>query len=492
MPLTEQTQTLNAVSNVPGLITFQKPQPQTDAWMPRIGIAYSPGTSGRTSIRAGFGRNFDVLFDNLGLLSLPPQEVTTSDVTGFNQGGFLAGGGIAPNTSGAAPTLADLRAGTGGYIPNEIRPESYQWNFGVQHVFAGNYTVESRYVGTRGLHLPVQVQLNRQSLVTPANALPLLYSLPSQATLDGMSTSLNALTAAYNAGGNIKPGFLNAGFTGIITAYEPWGNSTYHGWQNQLTRRFSNGLQLQMAYTFSHAIDDSTAEVFSTYLTPRRPEDANNMRLDRSSSALDHRQRLTAAVLYELNPFKNGNWLMKNIVGNWEIAPIYTYQTGTLYDVQSGVDSNLNGDTAGDRVFVNPSGNANVGSGATPLKNSSGDTVAYLATNPNARYIAAPRGTLPNGGRNTGMLNPINNIDMTFAKSFNVKERFKLQFAGRFINILNHSQYTGSLLSDVAPIGFTSGAVHNFLIPGQAIFGDPTQAFSSNPRSMQISAKLVF
>ena len=34
--------------------------------MPRIGLAYSPGTSGKTSIRAGFGRSFDVLFDNLG------------------------------------------------------------------------------------------------------------------------------------------------------------------------------------------------------------------------------------------------------------------------------------------------------------------------------------------------------------------------------------------------------------------------------------------
>ncbi len=176
VPLTEQTQTLNAISNVPGLINFQKPLPQTNAWMPRIGIAYSPGTSGKTSIRAGFGRNFDVLFDNLGLLSLPPQEVSTVDVTGFNQGGFLAHGGIAPNTSGGALSQADARAGTGGYIPNEIRPESYQWNFGVQHVFHNDYTVESRYVGTRGIHLPVQEQLNRQSVVNASNALPLFYS----------------------------------------------------------------------------------------------------------------------------------------------------------------------------------------------------------------------------------------------------------------------------------------------------------------------------
>ena len=39
------------------------------AFMPRIGVAYSPGTSGKTVIRAGFGRNFDVLPDNFGLLT---------------------------------------------------------------------------------------------------------------------------------------------------------------------------------------------------------------------------------------------------------------------------------------------------------------------------------------------------------------------------------------------------------------------------------------
>ena len=60
----------------------------TNAWMPRVGVAYSPGNSGKTSIRAGFGRSFDVLVDNFGLLTLPPQATTTVDVTGFDQGGI--------------------------------------------------------------------------------------------------------------------------------------------------------------------------------------------------------------------------------------------------------------------------------------------------------------------------------------------------------------------------------------------------------------------
>ena len=96
----------------------------------------------------------------------------------------------------------------------------------------------------------------------------------------------------------------------------------------------------------------------------------------RLMAALDHRNRVTAEVLYDFHPFKTGNWVMKNIIGNWEIAPVYTYQTGTLATVQSGVDSNLNGDSAGDRTIVNPSGNNNIGSGTTALTNSAGQTVA--------------------------------------------------------------------------------------------------------------------
>ena len=147
-------ETRNAISNVPGLIVFQKPSAMKTAWMPRVGLAYSPGTSGRTSIRAGFGRSFDVLVDNFGLLSLPPQATTTVDVTGLDKSGFMAGGGIPPNATSATLTQAQARAGTGGYVPNQVRPESLQWNIGIQHVFHENYTFETRYLGTRGIHLP--------------------------------------------------------------------------------------------------------------------------------------------------------------------------------------------------------------------------------------------------------------------------------------------------------------------------------------------------
>jgi hypothetical protein len=492
VPYSETLQTENAISNVPGLIAFGEPQPQTNAIMPRVGLAYSPGTSGRTSIRAGFGLFYDVLYDNQGLTTLPPQASTTVDVTGLNQGNFLANGGILPNTSTGPLSQADARAATSGYVPNQTRPETVSWNIGVQHVFRGDYTFESRYVGTHSVHLSVQDRLDDQPVVNSSNALPLYMTAPSQATLNGLTNTLSSLEAAYNNGGFFVPAYLNAGFENFITAYMPWGSSIYHGWANSLSRRFSNGLQFNAAYTWSHAIDDSTADVHSTDLTPRRAEDVQNLALDRSSSALDHRQRFTFETLYNLPFFKHSRWFMKNVVGNWEFAPVYTYQSGTMVDVQSGVDANLNADTAGDRAFVNPSGAANVGSGVTPLLNSAGDTVAYLANNPNARYIQAGLGTLPNGGRNTAQLPPIDDVDMTIAKNFNFTETRRLQFSARFVNLFNHPQYVGGLLSDVAPVPQLGTAVDQFLRPQDAIFLQPSQAFSSNPRGVQLALKFIF
>ena len=74
----------------------------------------------------------------------------------------------------------------------------------------------------------------------------------------------------------------------------------------------------------------------------------------------------------------------------------------------------------------------------------------------------------------------------------NFKENAKFQFGARFFNLFNHAQYVGGYLSDVAPIGFTDTATHNFTIPSTSVFHLPSQVFSSNPRSITLSAKIVF
>ena len=65
---------------------------------------------------------------------------------------------LAANQPAPFTNADDARAATGAFIPNQSLPYSETWNLGVQHVFAQKYTLEVRYVGTRGIHLPVQTR----------------------------------------------------------------------------------------------------------------------------------------------------------------------------------------------------------------------------------------------------------------------------------------------------------------------------------------------
>jgi len=345
--------------------------------------------------------------------------------------------------------------------------------------------------------------------VTSSSFLPTYLTPPSQATLDASTTSLQSLLDANN-GSPILASFQQAGFTGPITQFSPLGSSIYHGISLQVNRRFSNGLQFQGAYTFSHNIDNSTADFFSTVITPRRGQDFQNLDADRSNSALDHRNRFTLAALYDAPWYKSSNWFMKNVVGNWQFTPVYTYETGEWGDVQSGIDSNLNGDTAGDRAIFNPNGVPGTGSDVIPLCSSAlatgapagtacGDPdsfpflVGYQAKNGNAQYIVAQEGALANAGRNSVQLPPINNVDMSIIKRFNVRENVNFEFGANLQNLFNHPQYIAGLINDVQSFGNTTDAARSsFLNPGDSGFLNPRAVFSSNSRTIGLVAKIKF
>jgi len=290
-----------------------------------------------------------------------------------------------------------------------------------------------------------------------------------------------------------------------------------------LTKRFSHGLQGVLAYTYSHNIDDATAEVFSTVLAPRRAQNGLDLSADRANSILDHRHRLTLTMIYDEPFFKNSNRFLKNTVGNWEIAPIYTYQSGQWVTGQSVLDSNLNGDAAGDRTILNPAGAGGTGTGVVPLcrsvvpgadcalgnvlctgnaatdapscpgdgVNIEGNVVGYAAKNSGAKYVQAGLGAIANVGRNTLQLAPINDIDITALKRFSITERFRIEFQVQAFNVFNHPQYVGGYINDIAPLGFT-GTERTMLEPQNANFNHPSQVFASNARTLQLALKIFF
>ncbi|HUJ09173.1 MAG TPA: TonB-dependent receptor [Verrucomicrobiae bacterium] len=535
-------QTLNSVANVPGLITFGSPQAPTHDFMPRVGFAYSPGSKGNTSIRGGFGMGYDVLYDNIGTTERPPQIGSTvncpNPVCNPGGNGFLAQGGIPPqNLSGITILPPDLaRNLTSAYLPNHVQyPYSESWNLGVQRVFAKDYTAEVRYVGTRGVDLDTQNILNFIPGVTRATALPTFLQTPTQAQVNaltnawaqcdpgsvntsgpvavcvGQTTSTGTFgcgdipgTLAFGycdnpvgAPGNFyDPQYQNAGFISPITAFMPWGASTYHGLQTQLNRRFNNGLQFQAAYTYSHLIDNSTADFHSTDISPRRPQDFRDLAAERGNSILDHRHRITLSTIYDTQWFKHdSSWLKRNVLGNYEIAPVFTWESGQWGTVQSGTDSNLNADGATDRAIFNPNGVPNTGSDIVALVATAGpnagNMVAYQAVNPNAQFIVAGSGTLPTSSRNTLTTPPINNWDLTIAKHIVLGERYRIELMAQALNALNHPEFvTGSpnqalQISDV-------GSQRNYFIPNQPNFFVPRQSFPSNARTMQLAVKFSF
>jgi hypothetical protein len=487
VPRNDKLQALNASSSRPGLLDFRAPEAQKTNFAPRLGFAWSPGIDAKTSIRGGFGMAYDNYFDNLGTNSKPPQlESMVHDPLGGEKPGYLAAGGIAPGRRPDALTPAQALASTAAYIPDQNLPYSIQWSAGVQRSLAHDYTLEVRYLGTRGVRLFMQTRPNTQAVATADRSLPTYLQQPGQAALDALPLTLEQLkTESF-----ITPEFAAAGFRQPVQVFANRGNSIYHGLASELTRRFSNGLLFRGAYTWSKLIDDSTADVNSTALAPRRPQDSQDLRAERARSFLDRTHRLTWSWVYDVPFFRERNWLVRNVAGNWLIGGVYTFESPQYATVQSGIDSNLNGDSAGDRAIVNPGGDATKGSGVTALKNSAGQTVAYLANDPLARYIAAGSGTHPNAGRNTIPMGRINNWDLNLTKRFAVTERVKFEVRGYFLNALNHAQYTPGYVNSV--LFHPSNATRNHLIPGNSLFGDYTRVFDSNSRTMQLVARLTF
>jgi hypothetical protein len=510
-PSSEDRQALNAISNTPSLIVpqvnqpllFDKPRAPKNNWAPRVGFAYSPGSSGDTAIRGGFGLAYDTLYDNIGILQVPPQVGSTNNVTPSKVApGFLAGGGLS-GSGGSGITILDAataRASTANWIPPDVKdPYSINWNLGIQHSFGKSYSAEVNYVGTKGVHLNFQDIITLRSIVTPTHFLPTYLQNPGQAALDTLPLTLASMqnedpgVAAYeNAGFGVPP---------FITAFIPSGWSSYHGLETGLTRRFSNGLQFQAAYTWSHLIDNSTADFHTTDLTPRRPQDFFNFGVatDKANSALDRAQRFTLAMVYELPYFKGGNWLMKNVLGNWEFSPVYTYETGEWVTVQAARDANLNIDSAGDRAIFNPAGVPGTGTDVTALKNTAGGTVAYLASNPNAQYIRTGLGAFSNLKRNTLQTPGTNNFDLALYKDLKFTERMKFRFGAQFANIINHPQFIpgsnpgyGLGVNDVLGYSSVGSSYRNFATPGRSAFNKPQDVFGSNARTIAIVAKFTF
>lgn len=481
-------QALNSVADVPGVIEFRAPRAQMKNFAPRFGFAYSPGNSGRTSIRGGFGIGYDQIFDNVGNNVRPPQVTTSYGITPSNTPGFFANGAIPATARPPVLNAATARALTTGYMPDQKLGYAINWNFGIQQNVGKDWVVDVRYLGTRGVHLLLQTQLNRLAPVTATNSLPTYLVAPSQAELNALPLTLTQLNAQRAANNPLEQYGFNNSLS--ITSYMPQGASIYHGLAVDVSKRFSGQFMFKSGYTWSHLMDNSTAEINTTTLTPRRPQDFNDLRPEWASSALDRRQRLSLAWVWD-TPWmrQHHNGFLRNLLGNYSFSGTYIAESPEWVTPQSGIDANLNSDSVSDRVIVNPYGIKGVGSNTTALRNSANQIVAYVAVNPNAQFLTAQAGAYANGGRNILAGNGINNFDLSVAKSFRVRERYRAEVRADFYNAFNHSQFIPGRTDSVASSGQTGTSQ---LQPQQPNFGQWDRVYPNNARWIQLVAKFNF
>lgn len=375
--------------------------PDKNNFAPRIGFTWDPFKNGKWSLRGGYGVFYDIVVINtmLGLRLNPPFfEVDALPNDPANP--------ILLEQTFANPQALQLNLSA--FEKNFRDGLVQQWSFGVQHELVRNLLLDVGYVGTKGADLYRTFD-------------------PNQAVLGAGSVASRRPFPAF----------------GPITTVGSNANSIYHGLEVRLEKRFSNGLSFLSSYTYSKAIDDSSAE-FGNNSDGNFPQNSNNLAGERGLSNFDARHRWVLSYIYEL-PFGPKRKYLGDTTGvagklleGWQLNGIWQFQSGQPYTPIIAPDNSNTGEGGGtDRPDL--IGNPNASGGTCPQTHT---TTCWV--NPAAFQVAAA-GTFGNAGRGSLIGPGLKEIDFSLFKNTAITEGRTVQLRAEFFNIANHPNFENPL-----------------------------------------------
>jgi hypothetical protein len=482
---------------------------------PRLGFAYS--LTSTTVLRGGAGiyyglnpaTNFQ--FPGTAFSSTVPILFTLDQ--GVTQNATLSNPFPSGLPSPQGTTYGKL-ADWGYNNPNNLGTEEarnaeiYQWNLGVQHLFPGQITIGVDYSASRSTHLPyssfsstrnrnfLSSSLLAQIVANPTivgcgsdpgpgninvtNCLSNLVDNPFLSLFQGPTAIFHEPAAPqYN---NPQIPLINLlrpypQFDGTFEGLPNFGASaSYNSMQVRFQKRASHYVSFEGNYTYSKAIDDSSAGAnsFIGGLGFGVPQQLDRLKQDRSVSANDATHRFVMATILEV-PVGRGRWLGKDmnrvldaIVGGWSIATIVTFQSGQPLALIVASGALADGVQRPNLLCPTLSSGLSYHAAAA-----SGGSIF------NATCFGVPDQQVPgnapryfSGLRSDG----IHNADLSFSKEFSIHESMKLQIRGEFFNFTNTPRF-----------GYPDLGV------GSQTFGQiTTTAAGSTPRRTQIGVRFQF
>jgi Carboxypeptidase regulatory-like domain/TonB-dependent Receptor Plug Domain len=418
---------------------------------PRLGLAWSTsGDKHKTSLRAGFGIFHD-LQDALGY--------RTDQNAPFNPTYSVPNVAVGPApavTTATPPSTAKLVPG--GTQPDLKTPTLISWSLRVDHELTRNTVLQVGYVGSHGYHEILGIDANEPfPVICPAAPCAANYPASFPSGLAGTPVP----AGAYYVPTSVRP---NASIANTWTYFSE-ADSSYQALQVELNHRFSRGLSLRAAYTWSKTIDDGDSLNATT--SGGEPALASNpfdLRADRGLGNFDVRNVGVIGAVYAL-PLGRGPFLE-----GWSLNSVVTLQGGFPFTPQLSYNPSNNGDTRNPvRPFVNPAFSGPV-----------------ILGNPNqwfnpAAFLAPPNnsGFYGNLGRDTLIGPGLATWDLSLFKETPFGEGRHLQLRAEIFNILNRANFNTPNAIAFTPTGVspTAGVI---------------TSTSTTSRQIQLGVKILF